>query len=158
MYAIRSYYDTSDYDMEDPLHEEKDSPVQGITHRYPDRVLFHVSNVCAMYCRHCTRKRKVGDIDSIPIKDDITKGIEYIRSTPVIRDVLLSGGDPFMLSDEYLDWILSEINKIPHVEVIRIGTRTPVVLPYRITDSLIKILKKYDNLWINTHFNRNNFV
>jgi len=149
---IKELY-TSDYDMEDPLHEEKDSPVQGITHRYPDRVLFHVSNVCAMYCRHCTRKRKVGDIDSIPIKDDITKGIEYIRSTPVIRDVLLSGGDPFMLSDEYLDWILSEINKIPHVEVIRIGTRTPVVLPYRITDSLIKILKKYDNLWINTHFN-----
>lgn len=142
-----------DYDMSDPLHEDKDSPVPGITHRYPDRVLFHVSNVCAMYCRHCTRKRKVGDKDSIPSKEMIQKGIEYIENTPTIRDVLLSGGDPFLLSDEYIDWILQKVSAIPHVEVIRIGTRTPVVLPFRITDSLINILKKYDNLWINTHYN-----
>lgn len=141
------------YDMKDPLSEDKDSPVPGITHRYPDRVLFHISNICSMYCRHCTRKRKVSDKDSIPDKDEINKGIEYIKNTPVIRDVLLSGGDPFMLSDDYLDWILTELGKIPHVEVIRIGTRMPVVLPYRITDELVVILKKHHPLWINTHFN-----
>jgi lysine 2,3-aminomutase len=141
------------YEMKDPLAEEKDSPVPGITHRYPDRVLFHISNICSMYCRHCTRKRKVGDVDSIPGKDEIMKGIEYIKNTPVVRDVLLSGGDPFMLSDDYLDWILTELRKIPHVEVIRIGTRMPVVLPYRITDGLVAVLKKHHPLWINTQFN-----
>ncbi|NLP26760.1 MAG: lysine 2,3-aminomutase [Clostridiales bacterium] len=140
-------------DMQDPLSEDEDSPVPGITHRYPDRVLFHVSNICAMYCRHCTRKRKVGDIDSVPSKKEILIGIEYIKNTPTIRDVLLSGGDPFLLSNDYIDWMLSELSKIPHVEVIRIGTRTPVVLPFRITNDLIDVLKKYDNIWINTHFN-----
>ncbi len=143
----------SSADMEDPLSEDKDSPVKGITHRYPDRVLFHVSNKCAMYCRHCTRKRKVGDIDYIPTKEEVLKGIEYIKNTPVVRDVLLSGGDPFMLSDEFLDWILTEIEQIPHVEVIRIGTRVPVVLPYRITEKLVDMLKRHKPLWINTHFN-----
>lgn len=141
------------YDMIDPLSEDKDSPVPGITHRYPDRVLFHISNICSMYCRHCTRKRKVGDQDSIPNKEEIIKGIEYIKNAPVVRDVLLSGGDPFMLSDEYLDWILTELRHIPHVEVIRIGTRMPVVLPYRITDELVAMLKKHHPIWINTHFN-----
>jgi len=141
------------YDMPDPLAEDSDSPVEGITHRYPDRVLFHISNMCSMYCRHCTRKRKVGDVDSIPNRKQIQKGIDYIARTPVVRDVLLSGGDPFLLSDDYLDWILSELRKIEHVEVIRIGTRTPVVLPYRITDDLVTMLKKHQPLWINTHFN-----
>ena len=140
-------------DMIDPLSEERDSPTIGVTHRYPDRVLFHVSNVCAMYCRHCTRKRKVGDRDCIPSKQDIEKGLNYIRNTPVIRDVLLSGGDPFMLSDEYLDWILGELDRIPHVEIVRIGTRTPVVLPFRITESLTDVLKRHGTIWINTHFN-----
>ncbi|HBG49561.1 MAG TPA: lysine 2,3-aminomutase [Cyanobacteria bacterium UBA9971] len=140
-------------DLLDPLGEDKDSPVTGITHRYPDRVLFHISNRCAMYCRHCTRKRKVGDVDFIPTKEEIMKGIEYIRKTHVVRDVLLSGGDPFMLPDEYLDWILTELENIPHVEIIRIGTRTPVVLPFRITDDLIKMLKRHKPIWINTHFN-----
>jgi lysine 2,3-aminomutase len=140
-------------DMKDPLSEDTDSPVEGITHRYPDRVLFHVSNICSMYCRHCTRKRKVGDVDSIPSKEQLLKGIEYIKNTPQVRDVLLSGGDPFMLSDSYLDWLLSEITAIPHVEVVRVGTRMPVVLPYRITNDLIDVLKKYQPLWINTHFN-----
>jgi lysine 2,3-aminomutase len=142
-----------EYDMEDPLGEEKDSPVPGITHRYPDRVLLHISNTCAMYCRHCTRKRKVGDRDSIPSKEQISRGLEYIKNTPVIRDVLLSGGDPFLLNDEYLDWILTEVSKIPHIEVVRIGTRTPVVLPQRITPSLLNVLEKHHNLWLNTHFN-----
>jgi lysine 2,3-aminomutase len=143
----------SKYDRKDPLSEDKDSPVQGITHRYPDRVLFLISNRCAMYCRHCTRKRKVGDIDSIPSKSEISKGIEYIQQTPEVRDVLLSGGDPFMLSDEYLDWILTELHKIDHVEVIRLGTRIPAVLPYRVTNQLVKMLKKHHPLWINTQFN-----
>ncbi len=142
----------SPQEMGDPLSEDKDSPVPGLTHRYPDRVLFHVSNVCAMYCRHCTRKRKVGDTDFVPGKSQIKKGLEYIKNTPAIRDVLLSGGDPFLLSDNYLDWILTELRKIKHVEIIRIGTRTPVVLPYRITDNLVKMLKKHHPLWINTHF------
>ena len=140
-------------DLADPLSEDSDSPEDGITHRYPDRVLFHVSNTCAMYCRHCTRKRKVGDIDFIPSKEQLKKGIEYIRRTPQVRDVLLSGGDPLMLPDSKIDWLLSELTAIPHVEVVRIGTRMPVVLPYRITDDLINILKKYQPLWINTHFN-----
>ncbi|MDD4031759.1 MAG: lysine 2,3-aminomutase [Bacteroidales bacterium] len=143
----------SDEDHQDPLSEEKDSPVKGVTHRYPDRVLFHVSNTCAMYCRHCTRKRKVGDLDYIPSKEQLIKGIEYIRQTSCVRDVLLSGGDPLMLSDEQLDWLLSELKQISHVEIIRIGTRIPVVLPYRITENLVNILKKYKPLWINTHFN-----
>ncbi|WP_291325639.1 lysine 2,3-aminomutase [Desulfovibrio sp. UCD-KL4C] len=140
-------------DMVDPLHEDGDSPVPGITHRYPDRVLFHVSNICSMYCRHCTRKRKVGDVDSIPDMEQLEAGFEYIRNTPQIRDVLLSGGDPFMLSDEKLDWLLTKIGEIEHVEVVRIGTRMPVVLPYRITDNLVNMLKKHHPLWINTHFN-----
>jgi lysine 2,3-aminomutase len=141
------------HDMSDPLHEDEDSPVPGLTHRYPDRVLMHVSNTCAMYCRHCTRKRKVGDRDSIPSRADLRQAIDYIRNTPRVRDVLLSGGDPLLLSDDMLDWLLTEITAIGHVEVVRIGTRTPVVLPYRITDDLVNILKKHHPLWINTHFN-----
>ncbi|MBN2486612.1 MAG: lysine 2,3-aminomutase [Bacteroidales bacterium] len=140
-------------ELSDPLAEDKDSPVEGITHRYPDRVLFHVSNICAMYCRHCTRKRKVGDIDYIPTKEQLKIGIKYIADNPQVRDVLLSGGDPLMLPDEKIDWLLSEIHKIDHVQIIRIGTRIPVVLPYRVTPYLVSILKKYQPLWINTHFN-----
>ncbi|AEH60898.1 lysine 2,3-aminomutase YodO family protein [Methanosalsum zhilinae DSM 4017] len=140
-------------EMNDPLSEDEDSPVPGITHRYPDRVLFHISNTCSMYCRHCTRKRKVGDRDSIPQKDEIVEGLKYIHSHPEVRDVLLSGGDPLMLSDDYLDWILTELDQIPHVEVVRIGTRMPVVLPYRITDNLVNMLKKHHPIWLNTHFN-----
>ncbi len=145
--------DVSSADMADPLHEDKDSPVPLITHRYPDRVLFLISNTCAMYCRHCTRKRRVGDVDNIPKKKEIDLALDYIRNTPRVRDVLLSGGDPFMLSNSYLDWVLTELRKIPHVEIIRIGTRMPVVLPYRITDELAAMLKKHHPLWINTHFN-----
>lgn len=145
--------DVLDAELSDPLHEDSDSPVPGITHRYPDRVLFLVSNMCAMYCRHCTRKRRVGDCKSVPDKATLLAGIEYIRNTPRIRDVLLSGGDPFLLSTSYLDWILTELRSIEHVEVIRIGTRTPAVLPYRVTTELTDMLKKHHPLWINTHFN-----
>ena len=142
-----------EHEMADPLAEDQDSPAPGITHRYPDRVLFHISNICSMYCRHCTRKRKVGDQDTVPRRQEIEAGLDYIRSNPVVRDVLLSGGDPLMLSDEFLDWILTELGKIEHVQVVRIGTRMPVVLPYRITDDLVAMLKKHHPLWINTHFN-----
>ncbi|MFH1844572.1 MAG: lysine 2,3-aminomutase [bacterium] len=140
-------------DMIDPLAEDMDSPVPRITHRYPDRVLFMVTDLCAMYCRHCTRKRKVGDADTTPGRQELQTAIDYIRATPQVRDVLLSGGDPFLLSNSKLDWILTELRTIEHVEVIRIGTRTPVVLPYRITDELVAVLKKHHPLWINTHFN-----
>jgi lysine 2,3-aminomutase len=140
-------------DMKDPLHEDRDSPTKGITHRYPDRVLFLISNRCAMYCRHCTRKRKVGDPGFIPSREQIQRGINYIKNDHRIRDVLLSGGDALMLPDDYIDWILTELNSIPHVEVVRIGSRTPVVLPYRITDELVQMLKKHHPLWLNTQFN-----
>lgn len=141
------------WEMSDPLHEDKDSPVPGITHRYPDRVLFQISNTCSMYCRHCTRKRKVGDIDFIPDREAVEAGLAYIRKTPSVRDVLLSGGDPLMLSDAYLDWILEELDAIEHVQVVRIGTRMPVVLPYRITEGLVEMLRRHHPVWINTHFN-----
>lgn len=140
-------------DMVDPLAEDADSPVAAITHRYPDRVLFHVSNICAMYCRHCTRKRKVGDVDSIPNKEVLLEGLEYIRGNKGIRDVLLSGGDPLMLPNDLLIFLLDELSEIEHVEIIRIGSRIPVVLPFKITSELANTLSKYDNLWINTHFN-----
>lgn len=141
------------YDMQDPLAEDKDSPAPFLTHRYPDRVLLHVSNLCSMYCRHCTRKRKVGDKDSIASFEELSPAIEYIKEHNEIRDVLLSGGDPLMLPDNHLERILAAIRKIKHVEIIRIGSRMPVVLPYRITNKLIKILKKYQPLYLNTHFN-----
>lgn len=141
------------WDMSDPLSEDKDSPAPFLTHRYPDRVLFHVSNLCSMYCRHCTRKRKVGDKDSIPSFEQLQPAIQYIRDNEQIRDVLLSGGDPLMLDDDKLEQLLAAIREIPHVEIIRIGSRMPVVLPYRITDKLVEIIKKYHPIFLNTHFN-----
>ncbi len=141
------------YDMIDPLSEDKDSPAPYLTHRYPDRVLLHVSNLCSMYCRHCTRKRKVGDRDSIPSFEQLQPAIQYIREHEEIRDVLFSGGDPLMLEDNKLEQLLKTIREIPHVEIIRIGSRMPVVLPYRITDKLVTMLKKYQPIFLNTHFN-----
>ena len=140
-------------DMEDPLHEDTDSPVEGLTHRYPDRVLLLITDQCSMYCRHCTRRRFAGQKDTSIGMDRIKKSIEYIRNTPQVRDVLLSGGDALLVSDERLEEIIKELTQIPHVEVIRIGSRTPVVLPQRITDNLVNMLKKYHPIWINTHFN-----
>ncbi len=140
-------------DMADPLHEDVDSPVPGLTHRYPDRVLLLVTNICSMNCRHCTRRRLVGDTDVDMPEDNVAAAIEYIRNTPTVRDVLLSGGDPFVLPDERLRSILERLRAIPHVEMIRIGTRTPVVMPQRITDDLVDMLKQFHPLWVNTHFN-----
>jgi len=138
---------------EDPLDEENQSPVPNLVHRYPDRALFLVSSTCAMYCRFCTRKRKVGCAEMAITAETIAAGIEYIREHEEIRDVILSGGDPLLLSDEKLESILKGLRSIPHLEIIRIGTRVPVVLPHRITLNLVKMLRKYHPLYINTHFN-----
>jgi lysine 2,3-aminomutase len=137
---------------EDPLNEDADSPVPSITHRYPDRVLFLTTSQCSMYCRFCTRKRKVGDSDKISMRY-IQEGLDYIRSHPEIRDVILSGGDPLMLTDYMLEKILKGLREIPHVEIIRLGTKMPCVLPQRVTDKLITMLKKYHPIYVNTHFN-----
>ena len=141
------------WDMIDPLHEDEDSPVSGLTHRYPDRVLFLITDQCSMYCRHCTRRRFAGQLDRPRTRQEIDAAIEYIRETPEVRDVLLSGGDALLVGDDYLEYILGELREIPHVEIIRIGTRTPVVLPQRVTPELVKMLRKYHPIWINTHFN-----
>ncbi len=138
--------------MDDPLSEEKHSPVPCIVHRYPDRCLFLVSNQCAMYCRFCTRKRKFRTPMCID-RAHIDEGIEYIRSHAEIRDVLISGGDPFLLEDEKIEYILKNLRPIRHIEILRIGTRTPCVFPERITLKLTRMLKKYHPLFINVHFN-----
>jgi len=137
---------------EDPLHEDADSPVPRLTHRYPDRVLFLITDRCPMYCRFCTRKRMVGRTSDISERT-IALGIDYIRSHAEIRDVLISGGDPLMVSDEKLERIIRELRSIPHVEIIRIGTKFPCVLPSRITDELCSMLRKYHPIYLNTHFN-----
>jgi len=143
----------SNCDCEDPLHEEADSPVPGLTHRYPDRVLLLVTDQCSMYCRHCTRRRFAGQRDkSLPMQQ-IDRAIEYIENTPAIRDVLISGGDPLLLTDDKLEQIIKRLRAISHVEIIRIGSRVPVVLPQRITPELVSMLKKYHPIWLNTHFN-----
>ncbi|MDD3859926.1 MAG: lysine 2,3-aminomutase [Bacteroidales bacterium] len=145
-------------DLLDPLHEDEDSPVPGLTHRYPDRVLFLITDMCSMYCRHCTRRRFAGQTDKESPSERIQKSIDYIAKTPAVRDVLLSGGDALMVSDKMLESIIQRLRAIPHVEIIRIGTRTPVVCPQRITDDLVNMLKKYHPIWLNTHFNHSKEV
>jgi len=140
-------------DMEDPLAEERDMPVPGITHRYPDRVLFYITHNCPVYCRHCTRKRKVSDPSSAAAKKQIEDGLAYIEAHPEIRDVVISGGDPLSLSDERLDYILGRLRAIPHIEIFRIGTRNLVTLPQRITDDFVYMLRKHHPVYVNTHFN-----
>lgn len=140
-------------DSSDPLHETADSPVPGLTHRYPDRVLLLITDQCSMYCRHCTRRRFAGNEDKALALKYIKQAIDYIKAHKEVRDVLLSGGDALCLTDEKLEAILKEIRGIKHVEIIRIGTRTPVVMPQRITDKLCNMLKKYHPIWLNTHFN-----
>lgn len=143
----------SEFDSSDPLHEGADSPVPGLTHRYPDRVLLLVTDQCSMYCRHCTRRRFAGNDDkAVPMKH-INKAIDYIKKHKEVRDVLISGGDPLCISNQRLDYILGELKSIDHVDVIRIGSRTPVVMPQRITPELCEVLKKHQPIWLNTHFN-----
>jgi len=138
--------------FEDPLAEDQDSPVNNIVHRYPDRCLFLISHVCASYCRFCTRKRKVGDPTKINTRF-IDEGLSYIRQHREIRDVILSGGDPLLLGDDNLEYVLQKLRRISHVEIIRIGTRVPCFLPHRITSKLVKMLQKYHPLYMNVHFN-----
>ena len=139
--------------LEDPLDEENLSPVPNLVHKYPDRALFLVASQCAMYCRFCTRKRKVGTGRMTVTDDTIRAGLDYLHKTPAIRDVLVSGGDPLLLPDERLRWLLDALRAIPSVEIIRIGTRVPCTLPMRVTTRLAALLKRYHPLYINTHFN-----
>lgn len=145
--------DVQPCDLQDPLCEDSHSPTPGLVHRYPDRVLLLLTHRCSMYCRHCTRRRLVGAEDYSLGADHLEKAYEYIEKHTEVRDVLLSGGDPLVLSDEWLEKVIRRLRAIPNVEIIRIGTRTPVVMPMRITDNLVAMLKKYQPIWINTHFN-----
>ncbi len=140
-------------DIHDPLSEDTDSPVGGVTHRYPDRILFIVTDQCSMYCRHCTRRRAAGETDKPMSQKVIDEGIKYVEETPQVRDVLLSGGDPLTMSNDRVEYILAKLYEIPHVEILRIGTTVPVVLPQRVTSDLVDMLKKYQPLYINTHCN-----
>lgn len=153
--AVPTIFETqiSKCDSADPLHETMDSPVPGLTHRYPDRALLLITDQCSMYCRHCTRRRFAGHDDKELGMHNIKEAIDYIKNTEEIRDVLLSGGDALCISDNRLEFILKSLRAIEHVDVIRIGTRTPVVMPQRITPELCNMLKKYHPIWINTHFN-----
>ena len=143
----------ADYEDADPLHEDTDSPTPGLTHRYPDRVLLLITDQCSMYCRHCTRRRFAGQNDCEVPMQQIDKCIDYVAAHPEVRDVLLSGGDSLMVSDEVLEYIIKRVRAIPHVEIVRLGSRTPVVCPQRITPELCAMLKKYHPVWLNTHFN-----
>jgi lysine 2,3-aminomutase len=141
---------------EDPLEEERDSVVPGLVHRYPDRVLMVVTDICPMFCRHCTRKREWRHGRWVRPPAEIDRMMDYIRSNPGIRDVIISGGDPFTLATKHLESIIKKIREIDHVEIIRIGTRVPVVMPQRVDDELCEMLSKYGPIWLNTHFNHAN--
>lgn len=145
---LKSVFETAD-----PLSEEAQSPVPGLIHRYPDRVLLYTTHNCPVYCRHCTRKRKVSDPATMPFKSELSAAIEYIRANAGIRDVILSGGDPLSLSDARLEELLQSVYEIPHVEIIRLATRNLVTLPQRIDARLADLLKKYRPLYLMTHFN-----
>jgi lysine 2,3-aminomutase len=140
-------------EADDPLAEDRDSPVPGLVHRYPDRVLFLTTDFCSTYCRYCTRSRMVGHGgDCKPSYDRWNQALKYIEATPAVRDVLLSGGDPLTLPNDRLEWLLARLSRIPHVEIIRIGSKVPVVMPQRITLALTRMLKRYHPLWLSIHF------
>jgi lysine 2,3-aminomutase len=145
--------DFKDSDMVDPLYEDIDSPVPGLTHRYPDRVLFLITDMCGNYCRHCTRRRLAGQTDKARDKREIDAAIRYIKEHEEVRDVLLSGGDALLVSDSMLEDIIRRLRAIDHVEIVRIGSRAPCTLPQRVTPALCKMLAKYHPIWLNTHFN-----
>lgn len=149
--SIGEIYD--DFGKEDPMSEEFTSPAENITRRYPDRLIINVTNQCAMYCRHCQRRRNIGEVDQPVSQAKLQKALDYIRANEEIRDVLVTGGDPLTLSDKHIDWILTELDNIPHVEIKRIGSRTPVTMPQRITQELCDMLEKHHPFYLNTHFN-----
>ncbi len=139
--------------LADPLDEVAHSPVKNVIRVYPDRIAFCVNNECALYCRYCLRKRMVGDADWTMQKRELERALDWIAGTPAIRDVLLTGGDPLVFSDARLEWLLGRLRAIPHVELIRLGTRLPVTLPFRVTDALCRMLERFHPIWLNTHFN-----
>jgi lysine 2,3-aminomutase len=143
----------SPHEMVDPCAEDRDSPAPHLVHRYPDRVLLLATEHCAMYCRHCTRRRLVGDGKDDNSTSRFDAAIEYLKANRKVRDVLISGGDPFILEDEEIEALIQKIRAISHIEFLRLGTRVPVTLPQRITEKLINMLKKYSPLWISIHFN-----
>ena len=151
--SIPTVYENVGLGSIDPMNERGTNPAGSITRRYPDRLIINTTNVCAMYCRHCQRRRNISDTDTHQNKNILQESIDYIRDNKEIRDVLITGGDPLTMSDQMLEWLISEVRKIEHVEIIRLGTRTPVTLPQRITDELVDMLKKYHPIYINTHFN-----
>lgn len=152
-FPVREEIEFTDVGQPDPLEEEEDMPVPGLIHRYPDRVLMQVTNLCPMNCRHCTRKREWEEGVWTRTDSEIDRMVEYLAHTPQVRDVLLSGGDPLILSTPKLERILAQLRAILHIEILRIGTRFPVVLPQRIDDELVEMLSRYRPLWVNTHFN-----
>jgi lysine 2,3-aminomutase len=139
--------------LADPLDEVAHSPVKNVVRVYPDRIAFCVNNECALYCRYCLRKRMVGEPEWAMKKRELEAALAWIRATPAIRDVLLTGGDPLVFSDDKLGWLLGELRRIPHVEIVRLGTRLPVTLPFRVTDALCRMLAQHHPIWVNTHFN-----
>jgi lysine 2,3-aminomutase len=152
--AVNAEYVESPGEAADPLSEDGDSPVPGIVHRYPDRVLFLVTGFCPVYCRYCTRSRMVGNPGGEYRFDTSQwqRAIDYVAATPAVRDVLISGGDPLSLSDDKLDWLLTRLRAIPHVEFLRIGSKMPAVTPQRITPALVKMLRRHHPLWMSIHF------
>jgi lysine 2,3-aminomutase len=150
---LNSELQTFPHELTDPCAEDRDSPVPGLVHRYPDRVLLLVTEMCFSYCRHCTRRRMVGEDRNILALKNLDKAVDYIRSNRKIRDVLISGGDPLMFEDNVLEDIIKKIRAVPQIEFLRIGTRAPVTLPQRITNGLVSMLRKYSPIWISIHFN-----
>ena len=153
MQSIPSHNELLEEGEADPMSEEFTSPVEHITRRYPDRLIIKVTNQCAMFCRHCQRRRSIGGVDLAVSREELQDCIKYVAENPEIRDVLITGGDALAISDDMLDWLLGSLRAIPHVEIIRIGTRTLVTMPQRITDELCEILSKHHPVFLNTHFN-----
>jgi len=152
--SIPSIYELQDYSgVDDPSAEDFTSPVDAVVRRYPDRLIINTTNQCAMFCRHCQRRRNIGGVDRHTSKAQLKEALDYVRSNPEIRDVIITGGDPLLLSDSTIEWLLSELHKIEHVEIKRIGTRTLVTMPQRITEELCEIIEKYPPIYVNTQFN-----
>ncbi len=141
---------TADFD---PMKESETNPADCVTRRYPDRLIIYVTNQCGMYCRHCQRRRNIGETDKPKSREELMNAFDYVRANPEIRDVLLTGGDSLTLGDDYIDWILTELRSIPHLEIIRMGSRMLVTIPQRVTENLCNIIKKHHPVFVNTHFN-----
>jgi glutamate 2,3-aminomutase len=151
--CVPTLLELNDEGSSDPMAEEYTNPAGSVTRRYPDRLIINVTNVCPSFCRHCQRRRNIGTIDRHQCRTDLEESIDYVKNNPEIRDVLITGGDPLMLSDEMLDWLLGELFKITTIDYVRIGTRVLATMPQRITENLLSIFKKYSPLYINTQFN-----